>query len=50
LGDINSLLKINLLIAYKWRQIVLAIRLWFKVDYCSIIMSYDIFVYYLIFR
>jgi hypothetical protein len=30
--------------AYRWRQMVLAIRFWFKVDNCFIIISYDALV------
>jgi hypothetical protein len=35
---------------YRWRNMVLLIIVWFKVDYCHAIMSYDCLVYYLIFK
>jgi len=34
--DINILLKSILSVVYRWRKMVLAIRFWFKVDYCVI--------------
>ena len=48
--DTNTLLKSILLVVYIWRKMVLAIIVWFKVDYCFTIMSYDGLVYYLISR
>jgi len=33
-------------VAYRWREMALAITFWFKVDHCFIIMSYDGLVYY----
>jgi hypothetical protein len=30
-----------LILSYRWRQMVLVIRLWFKTDHCFITMSYD---------
>jgi hypothetical protein len=44
------LLKNILSFAARWRDIVLAITLWFKVKYSFTIMSLDDVVYYLVFK
>ena len=50
LEDNNTLLKNSVSFAERWRNIALAIRLWFKVKYCFTIMSLDDVVYYLVFK
>jgi hypothetical protein len=50
LEDNNTLLKNILSFAARWRDIVLAITLWFKVKYSFTIMSLDDVVYYLVFK
>ena len=47
---INNPLKCILSLAYRWRNIVLTIIFWVKVDYCFPIMSYDGPVQCLIFK
>ena len=50
LEDINILLKSIVLLAYRWRNMALAKKLWLKADYCFTITPSDGFVYYLTFK
>lgn len=46
----DTLLKSILSTGYKWRDIELAIRFWFKADHCFPILSFDGLVRYIVFK